>query len=89
MNRIFTMINSLQEGAYFSNSDREGFKTTISAQRSKIQDAAGTITTLRSTLQNASAGYDTKISSQEFVPVSLVSRSQSTSGVLETIRLRE
>ncbi len=65
MDLLFSVIGSLQETSYFTNTDREGHKTTISTQRSKIQDAAGTIASARSTLQNASAGYDTKISSQE------------------------
>ncbi len=65
MNSLFSLIGSIRESTHFSNADREGFKNTISTQRSTIQSASSTLTGQQSALQNASAGYDSKIASQE------------------------
>ena len=65
MDALFTLISSLPETNNFTSVDREGYKTTISTQRSRIQDAGSSVSTLQSTLRNASAGYDTKIAAQK------------------------
>ncbi len=67
---LFSIISTLPETSSFSNADREEYKATISAQRTKIQTAGSTLTNVQSNLRNSSATYDTRIASQESTIIS-------------------
>ena len=70
MDALFGIISTLPETSNFSNADREENKATITAQRTKIQTAGSTLTTVQSNLRNSAATYDTKIASQESTIIS-------------------
>ncbi len=65
MDALFSLVSSLRETPSFTNLARENYKTSISTQRAKIQDAASGISSSESALSNASASYDTRISTQQ------------------------
>jgi hypothetical protein len=62
---LFFLISSLPETSNFTTVTRETYKASISTERSQIQDASATLSSTESSLRNASAAFDTKISSQE------------------------
>lgn len=65
LDSLFSVINSIRETSNFTSTERESVKSSISAQRSAAQTAATNVSTGRSTLQNASAAYDSKISAEQ------------------------
>jgi RND family efflux transporter MFP subunit len=65
LDQVFNLLNTLPETAYFSTTNRETYKTTISTQRGLVQTAVGTLTSALSALQSAAATYETRIASAE------------------------
>lgn len=72
MDALFSLLSALPETSNFSNADREAYKGTVTTQRTRIQTAGSAITSVQSSLRNASAGYDTRISSQESTITNLI-----------------
>ena len=65
LDSLFSLINNLPQTAYFTASTRESVKASVASERSKIDGAAGNLSSVLSALQNASAGYDTKIAASQ------------------------
>ncbi len=65
VDQMYALIDSLTETQFFNSSVREADKASLSAQRASIQGALGTLTSVSSSLQSASAGYDTRISAAQ------------------------
>ncbi|MBP7114457.1 MAG: efflux RND transporter periplasmic adaptor subunit, partial [Candidatus Peribacteraceae bacterium] len=70
-NRAYDIMASLPLTEYFTNTSRETNKSTIATQKSLAQTAFTTIDTAIKSLQDASAGYDSKIAAQQAQIVSL------------------
>lgn len=70
LDALFSLISSLHETAYFTSSARETVKASIAADRSTIDGASGKLSSALSAMQNASAGFDTKIAAAEASVVS-------------------
>ncbi len=82
-NRSYDLIANLSLTSYFTNSSRETNKTTIAAQKSSVQSALATIDATTKSLQDASAGFDTRIATQQSQIVSLTgTRDRSKSDIL-------
>ncbi|MBI2636434.1 efflux RND transporter periplasmic adaptor subunit [Candidatus Peregrinibacteria bacterium] len=67
---LFALISSLHETQYIDSTVREGIKTSIASNRSKIQDAAAALSSELASLQNAFAGFESKISAQSTAVIS-------------------
>ncbi len=63
--RAYTFVSSLQESSSFSNSDREAYKTQLSAERDAIQAAVTSLASETKALRDAGAGYVSQIAAQE------------------------
>ncbi len=61
---LFSVVSTVRETASFSNSDREAFKATISAERSSVQAAYSAVSAASTDLRNAAASYDTRIATE-------------------------
>lgn len=61
---LFSVVSTVRETASFSNSDRETFKATISAERSSVQAAYSAVSAASTDLRNAAASYDTRIATE-------------------------
>ncbi len=70
-NRAYDIVSNLALTSYFTNTSRETNKTTIATQKSAVQTALGTMDSSIKSLQDASAGYDSKIATQQSTIVSL------------------
>lgn len=83
MDALFSMVSNLRETAYFTASARETVKGIISTQRTTILSSSQSITSAQSSLQNASATYDTKIASSQASVVSYTgARDKAKSDIL-------
>lgn len=63
--RAFTFVSSIQESSSFSNTDREGYKAELNAERDTIQAALSSLATETKSLRDAGAGYTSQIAAQE------------------------
>lgn len=70
-NRAYDIMAGLPLTEYFTNTSRETNKSTIATQKSAAQAAFTTIDSAIKSLQDASAGYDSKIAAQQAQIVSL------------------
>ncbi len=64
VSRAFGLIVELPETSYFTNSDRETYKTTLNAARSEIQSALTSLSTAYSAFQSDAAAYDTRLATE-------------------------
>ncbi len=64
LGKAFTTISNLKESAYFTNTERETNKSTLSTQRSNVQSALSTLDTAYKALQDSSASYATQIAAE-------------------------
>lgn len=71
MNRAYDIVSNLPLTSYFTNTSKETNKTSIATQKSYVQTALGTIDSSVKTFQDASAVYDTRISTQQAQIVSM------------------
>ncbi len=65
VDQTYSLIDSLTLTQFFTTSTREADKASLSAQRASVQGALNTITSVSSSLQSASAGYDTRIAAAQ------------------------
>lgn len=64
-NRAYDIVANLPLNSYFTSTSRETNKTTIATQKGYVQSGLATLDTSLKSLQDASAGYDTRISTQQ------------------------
>lgn len=64
-NRAYDIMTNLPLSTYFTNTSKETNKATIATQKSYVQSALAAIDTTFTTLRDASATYDTRISAQQ------------------------
>lgn len=65
LDQLFSLLDTLPETSYYTTTIRASLKSSLSAQRSLVQTAQGAIAGALSSLQTASAGYDTRIAAEE------------------------
>lgn len=63
--RAYTFVSSLQESSSFSSSDREAYKSQLSAERDAIQAAVSSLASETKALRDAGASYVSQIAAQE------------------------
>jgi len=61
----YNLINDVHETPYFTASDRETHKTTLSTKRSSAQTALSDIESWSKSLRDSAATYDTRITAEE------------------------
>ncbi len=65
LNRAYDILSALPLTSYFTNTSKETNKTTIATQKATVQSALSSIDAAATSLRDASAGYDTRISAQQ------------------------
>jgi HlyD family secretion protein len=65
VNRAYDIMSNLVITSYFTNTSRETNKTTIATQKSNVQSALSAIDAAAKALRDATATYDTRISTQQ------------------------
>lgn len=65
VSRAFNLVNSLPETSSFTESDRDGYSTSLASERSTLQTSLNALNTEATSLRNASANYQTQISAEE------------------------
>lgn len=64
-NRTFNMVSTLPQTDYFTDTQRETYKTSLTAQRTNLQTSLNNIDTATKTLRDASANFTTRIATEE------------------------
>ena len=65
VSRAFDIIAGLSTTSSFQTSDQEGYKTTLSTQRTNAQGAIASLDLAQKTVGDAAAGYMTRIATEE------------------------
>jgi RND family efflux transporter MFP subunit len=65
VNSGFDAIVRLPTTSYFTDSSREGYKTTLASARATVQSALSSLDASAKALRDASAGFDTRIAAEE------------------------
>ena len=64
-NRAFNLVSTVPTTAYFDDAAREGYKTTIGAERTTLQTALAALDSAVKALRDASANFATRITAEE------------------------
>ncbi len=64
-NRAYDMVSNLTTTSYFTNTSKETAKTSLATQKSSAQTALSALDSATKSLRDASAGYDTRIVTQQ------------------------
>lgn len=71
LSRAYDIMTNLPLTSYFTNTSRETNKSTLATQKSSVQSALSSLDTTLKSLRDASAGFDTRITSQQSEIISL------------------
>lgn len=65
LDTAYRTVSALKETSYLSAADRETYKATLASEKNAVLAALSALDSAVTTLQDASAGYDTRIATQE------------------------
>lgn len=65
VNRAFDLLNRLQVNSYFTEADRQAYKSDLATERSTLQTSLNTLDSSSKSLRDASANFVTRIATEE------------------------